>query len=95
MWFDTPVEVEIKQIYDAVEFGMLGAYYFADTGTGRKVLDIPHLNNIYSGAPYMHNGSAATLEEIWTRYNLLEQHGMANDMTRQQFNDLIAYLKAL
>ena len=29
--------------------------------------DVPHLNNIYDSAPYLHNGIANTLEEIWTR----------------------------
>ena len=28
--------------------------------------DVPHLNNIYDSAPYLHNGIADTLEEIWT-----------------------------
>ena len=31
--------------------------------------DTPHLNNIYDSAPYLHNGMADTLEEIWTRFN--------------------------
>ena len=35
----------------------------------RGQFDIPHLNNIYDSAPYLHNGMADTLEEIWTVYN--------------------------
>jgi cytochrome c peroxidase len=31
--------------------------------------DAPHLHNIYDSAPYLHNGIAPTLEEIWTVYN--------------------------
>ena len=57
--------------------------------------DAPHLNNIYDSAPYLHDGKAATLEEIWTRYNPLDQHGVTNDMTKDQLNDLIEYLKTL
>ena len=57
--------------------------------------DTPHLNNIYDSAPYLHNGIAATLEEIWTRYNPRDQHGVTNDMTKDQLNDLIEYLKTL
>ena len=57
--------------------------------------DVPHLNNIYDSAPYLHNGMAETLEEIWTRYNLYDQHGVTNDMTKDQLNDLIEYLKTL
>ena len=57
--------------------------------------DTPHLNNIYDSAPYLHNGIAQTLEEIWTRYNPDDQHGVTNDMTKDQLNDLMEYLKTL
>jgi len=57
--------------------------------------DVPHLNNIYDSAPYLHNGVADTLEEIWTRYNPRDEHGVTNDMTKDQLNDLIEYLKTL
>jgi cytochrome c peroxidase len=57
--------------------------------------DVPHLNNIYDSAPYMHNGIANTLEEIWTRNNPYDTHGVTNDLTKDQLNDLIEYLKTL
>jgi len=57
--------------------------------------DVPHLNNIYDSAPYLHDGIAPTLEEIWTRFNPRDQHGVTNDMTKDQLNDLIEYLKTL
>jgi YVTN family beta-propeller protein len=57
--------------------------------------DTPHLNNIYDSAPYLHNGMAATLEEIWTVHNPDDRHGVTNDMTKDQLNDLIEYLKTL
>ncbi|MBN1846277.1 MAG: beta-propeller fold lactonase family protein [Sedimentisphaerales bacterium] len=57
--------------------------------------DTPHLNNIYDSAPYLHNGIAETLEEIWTKYNPDDRHGVTNDMTKDQLNDLIEYLKTL
>jgi YVTN family beta-propeller protein len=59
------------------------------------VFDVPHLNNIYDSSPYLHNGIAETLEEIWTRFNPYDQHGVTNDMTKDQLNDLIEYLKTL
>jgi len=55
--------------------------------------DIPHLNNIYDSAPYLHNGIAKTLEEIWTVYNPNDLHGVTNDLTKDQLNDLIEYIK--
>ncbi len=57
--------------------------------------DVPHLNNIYDSAPYLHNGISATLEEIWTRHNPYDEHGVTNDMTKDQLNDLMEYLKTL
>jgi len=57
--------------------------------------DTPHLNNIYDSSPYLHNGIAETLEEIWTRYNPNDTHGVTNDMTKDQLNDLMEYLKTL
>ena len=57
--------------------------------------DVPHLNNIYDSAPYLHNGMADTLEEIWTRFNPYDTHGVTNDMTKDQLNDLIEFLKTL
>jgi len=59
------------------------------------LFDVPGLNNTYDSAPYLHNGMADTLEEIWTRYNPYDTHGVTNDMTKDQLNDLIEYLKTL
>jgi len=57
--------------------------------------DTPHLNNIYASPPYLHDGRAATLEEIWTKYGKDDKHGLAGDMTKNQLNDLVEYLKSL
>ncbi|RME93974.1 MAG: hypothetical protein D6766_07045 [Verrucomicrobia bacterium] len=57
--------------------------------------DAPHLHNIYDSAPYLHDGRAHSLEEIWTVYNPDDLHGVTNDMTKDQLNDLIEYLKTL
>jgi YVTN family beta-propeller protein len=59
------------------------------------IFDTPHLTNIYESSPYLHDGRAETLEEIWTRFNPADEHGVTNDMTKDQLNDLIEYLKTL
>ncbi len=71
-----------------------------DVGRGsyldtNRHFDVPQLNNIYENAPYLHDGRAETLEEIWTRYNPHDEHGVTNDMTKDQLKDLIEYLKTL
>ena len=72
----------------------------SDVGTIREtddflLLDAPNLNNIYESAPYLHDGSATTLEEIWTIHSEHDEHGAVNDMTKDNLNDLIEYLRCL
>lgn len=59
------------------------------------LIDTPHLVNIALSAPYLHDGSARTLEEIWTVFNPNDQHGVTNDLSKDELNDLIEYLKTL
>jgi cytochrome c peroxidase len=51
------------------------------------------LTNIALTAPYLHDGSAHSLEEIWTVYNHTDKHGRTNDLTKDELNDLIEYLR--
>ncbi len=69
-----------------------------DVGTGKNtdnsgVLDTPQLANVALTAPYLHDGSATTLEEIWTVFNPEDKHGRTNDLTKDELNDLIEYLR--
>ena len=59
------------------------------------LFDVPQLDRVYESAPYLHNGQAQTLEEIWTVYNNQNTHGYTSDMRKEQLNDLIEYLKTL
>ncbi len=72
----------------------------ADVGTGKAtdrspLIDTPQLTNIVLTAPYLHDGSARTLEEIWTVFNPKDTHGVTNDLQKDELNDLIEYLKIL
>ncbi len=72
----------------------------ADVGTlaatdDSMLFDTPQLNNVFASSPYLHDGRAATLEEIWTKFNPEDKHGVANDMMKDQLNDLVEYLKSL
>jgi YVTN family beta-propeller protein len=69
-----------------------------DVGTRRTsdnpgLLKTPQLTNIAITGPYLHDGSARTLEEIWTIYNPEDKHGRTNDLTKDELNDLIEYLR--
>jgi len=81
-----------------------GKYYtnqlVADVGTGKPtdrspLIDTPELTNVVNSAPYLHDGSAHTFEEIWTIFNPKDQHGVTNDLAKDELNDLIEYLKTL
>ncbi len=57
--------------------------------------DTPHLIGIGASAPYLHDGRAKTLEEIWTVYQKDDLHGVSSYWSKQQLNDLVEYLKTL
>lgn len=58
-------------------------------------IDTPQLSNVAYSAPYLHDGSARSLEEIWTVFNPRDTHGVTNDLTKDELNDLIEYLRTL
>ena len=69
-----------------------------DVGTHKAIdnaglLKAAPLTNIALTAPYLHDGSARSLEEIWTVYNPADKHGRTNDLTKDELNDLIEYLR--
>ncbi len=66
----------------------------APTDSGRS-FDAPHLLGIAASGPYLHDGRALSLEEIWTRFNPNDTHGVTNDLDKVQLNDLILYLRSL
>jgi YVTN family beta-propeller protein len=95
----TPIPFELQCMYCH-----LGDYFtnqqLADIGSKRwndrsPMVDVPQLTNIALTAPYMHDGAANTLEEIWTVFNPKDTHGVTNDLNKDELNDLIEYLKTL
>jgi DNA-binding beta-propeller fold protein YncE/mono/diheme cytochrome c family protein len=68
--------------------------WIGTTPPGLK-LDVPHLVGAYESAPYLHDGRAATLEEVFTRYNPNHMHGNAHTLTPEQFRDLMEYVREL
>lgn len=60
-----------------------------------EAFDTPHLLGVADSAPYLHDGRAQTLEELWTTYNSNDVHGVSSYMNKIQLNDLIGFLKTL
>jgi YVTN family beta-propeller protein len=57
--------------------------------------DTPTCVELYRTAPYLHDGSAATLADVLTTANRGDRHGHTSHLTKQQLRDLEAYLESL
>ncbi|MCS7160832.1 MAG: hypothetical protein RMJ19_10210, partial [Gemmatales bacterium] len=69
-----------------------------DVGTGERGeahFDTPSLRGLRFSAPYLHDGRAATLEEIFTRHNPQRRHGQAHLLSREELAELLVFLKSL
>jgi DNA-binding beta-propeller fold protein YncE len=67
----------------------------APTPEFKAGVDTPHLLGIGASAPYLHDGRAKTLEELWTTYQTDDLHGVSSYWSKEQLNDLVEYLKTL
>lgn len=79
-------------------FTDLKTYDVGTTGQydrGVKEYDTPTLVEAWRTAPYLHDGSAATLRDVVTTHNRGDQHGKTSHLTPQQIADLVEYLLSL
>lgn len=71
-----------------------------DVGTGIReykgfAFDTPTLREIWRTAPYLYDGRAKNLHEVFTDFNKEDQHGKTSNLTEQELNDLEQYLLTL
>jgi len=98
------IEVESKLIDSVGEATMadLGLYEITQNPDDRWKYKTPSLRNISLTAPYMHNGSLASLKKVVSFYNL---GGIKNplldpiikplDLNDEEVNDLVSFLESL
>jgi DNA-binding beta-propeller fold protein YncE len=55
-------------------------------------IDTPTLLGVWETAPYLHDGSAATLREVLTTRNSSDAHGFVSALGAQEIDHLVAYL---
>jgi YVTN family beta-propeller protein len=55
----------------------------------------PPLTELWRTAPYLHNGSAATMCDVLTTANRNDRHGKTSHLTARQIEDLAAFLLSL
>jgi YVTN family beta-propeller protein len=58
-------------------------------------LDTPSLLALWDSAPYLHDGSAATLLDVLTARNPSDRHGVTSMLSSNQLDELAAYLFSL
>jgi YVTN family beta-propeller protein len=63
-------------------------------GVGQVPDNVTSLLGLWSSAPYLWNGSAATLRDVIVN-NVGDQHGITSGLTQQEIDDLVEYLKTL
>ena len=70
-------------------------------GSGQRLgepltgIDTPSLKGAWRTAPYLHDGSAATLMDVLTTANPDDLHGRTSDLTQPQLLNLLAYIQQL
>jgi YVTN family beta-propeller protein len=62
---------------------------------GADTFDTPTLIELWRTAPYLHDGSAATLRDLLTLANQSDRHGKTSHLTADQIQDLCEYLLSL
>jgi YVTN family beta-propeller protein len=68
-----------------------------DVGTGDgldkdRKFDTPSLIEVWRTAPYLFDGRAATIEEVITKYNPDDDHGITSNLSEKEINDLANYV---
>jgi YVTN family beta-propeller protein len=71
-----------------------------DVGTGdgndeRRAFDTPSLRELWRTAPYLYDGRAETLQDVFMKYNSGDRHGMTRHLSRKELDALILYIKTL
>jgi len=62
---------------------------------GVEQFDTPSLVEAWCTAPYLHDGSAATIRDVLTTRNANNEHGKTSHLTAAELDDLIAYVLSL
>lgn len=79
-----------------------GAFLRHDVGTWKtgegealRKLDTPSLLDLRQSEPYLHDGRAATLEEVFTKHNPDDRHGRTSHLAAEDIRALSEFLRWL
>lgn len=80
-------------LYTTRESYDVGTLAGADSAPIR--LDTPTLLEVWRTAPYLHDGSAATLRDVLLGRNAQDQHGRSSHLSESELQDLMAFVMSL
>jgi len=68
-----------------------------NVGTGKDLdkdrqFDTPTLVEVWRTSPYLYDGRAATIEEVLTKYNPGDKHGVTSNLTEAETKDLAEFI---
>jgi cytochrome c peroxidase len=68
-----------------------------EVGTGRGAdedtdFDTPTLVEVWRTGPYLHDGRAATMEEVLTKCNADDVHGATSGLSAEELGDLVEFV---
>jgi YVTN family beta-propeller protein len=66
-----------------------------DANDAGRPFDTPSLSEIWRTAPYLYDGRAATLQEMFTLYNSDDKHGITKKLSKEELDALILYVNTL
>ncbi len=86
------VECHVKPLFTDLKQYDIGTTKGLDKG---KPVDTPTLVEVWRTAPYLHDGSAATIADIFKKFNPDGQHGNTAGLSADEFSDLVDYVLSL
>ena len=72
--------------------------YNVGTGLGQEIdteFDTPTLIEIWRTPPYLHDGRAAAMLDVLTKYNPDDRHGKTSRLNEQELQDLVEFVLSL
>jgi YVTN family beta-propeller protein len=95
LFFDSRVgcaACHVRPLYTDLRSHEIGTGKFDDA---RDRFYTPTLIEVWRTAPYLHDGSAATLREVMTTHNPRDRRGHTSGLNEDQVNDLVAFVESL
>jgi YVTN family beta-propeller protein len=91
-------QTECSTCHEGELFTDLNSYNVGTTNVfdhGSQYFDTPTLHELWRTAPFLHDGSAATLRDVLTTRNPADKHGKTSHLTPAEIDDLVEYLRSL